>query len=78
MKNNDTPTTREEIRAAMQKAIMEDDKKAYSAAFDQMLQCIQQEVKGEYEQSLNDLRQELDSRILTARGVRQLTTEERD
>lgn len=78
MKNNDTPTTREEIRAAMQKALMEDDKKAYSAAFDQMLQCIQQEVKGEYEQSLNDLRQELDSRILTARGVRQLTTEERD
>lgn len=78
MKNNDTPTTREEIRAAMQKALMEDDKKGYSVAFDQMLQCIQQEVKGEYEQSLNDLRQELDSRILTARGVRQLTTEERN
>ncbi len=78
MKNNDTPTTREEIRSAMQKALMEDDKKGYSVAFDQMLQCIQQEVKGEYEQSLNDLRQELDSRILTARGVRQLTTEERN
>lgn len=78
MKNNDTPTTREEIRAAMQKALMEDDKKGYSAAFDQMLQCIQQEVKGEYEKSLNDLRQELDSRILTARGVRQLTSEERN
>lgn len=78
MKNNDTPTTREEIRAAMQKALKEDDKRGFSDAFDQMLLCIQQEVKGEYDQSLNDLRQELDSRILTARGVRQLTTEERD
>lgn len=77
MKNNDTPTTREEIRAAMQQALKEDDKQAFSKAFDQMLEAIHQDVQEEYDQNLSELRQELDNRVLTVRGVRQLTTEER-
>lgn len=69
---------REEIRALMQKAIKEGDTEGFYQAFDQMLTAIQADLQQSYETQVTSLRQELDSRVLTARGVRQLTTQERD
>lgn len=74
MRSNDL--NREALRATLQQAIVNNDAEAFTQQFDQMLNVIAQDVREEYEQQMNDLRQELDSRILTARGVRQLTSEE--
>lgn len=79
MKSNDiTQNKRTEIRMAMQSAIKAGNTEEFYQQFDKMLEVIGQEVAGQYEQKLNDLQQEMDSRILTARGVRQLTSQERD
>lgn len=75
MRTNDR-FTREELRTALQQAIVANDAEAFTTQFDQMLNVIAQDVRDEYEQEMNNLRQELDSRILTARGVRQLTSSE--
>lgn len=76
MQNNDI-RSREELRTLIQKAVRDNDAEAFQAAFDEMLQRVGLDVQQEYENRMNDLQQELDSRILTARGVRQLTSEER-
>lgn len=76
MNNNDI-RSREELRTLIQKAVRDNDAEAFQAAFDEMLQRVGLDVQQEYENRMNDLQQELDSRILTARGVRQLTSEER-
>lgn len=77
MQNNDI-RSREELRTLIQKAVRDNDAEAFQAAFDEMLQRVGLDVQQEYENRMNDLQQELDSRILTARGVRQLTSEERN
>lgn len=76
MNNNDI-RSREELRTLIQKAVRDNDAEAFQAAFDEMLQRVALDVQQEYENRMNDLQQELDSRILAARGVRQLTSEER-
>ena len=76
MNNNDI-RSREELRTLIQKAVRDNDAEAFQAAFDEMLQRVGLDVQQEYENRMNDLQQELDSRILAARGVRQLTSEER-
>ena len=79
MKSNDiNQNKRLEIRMAVQSAIKAGDTEEFYQQFDKMLEVIGQEVAGQYEQRLNDMQQEMDSRILTARGVRQLTSQERD
>lgn len=77
MQNNDI-RSREELRTLIQKAVRDNDAEAFQAAFDEMLQRVGLDVQQEYENRMNDLQQELDSRILAARGVRQLTSEERN
>lgn len=73
MKSNDlTNSKKTEIRAAMQKALQNDDAEGAAAAFDQMMEYVASEVRQDYE----DLRNETDTRVLAARGVRQLTSEE--
>lgn len=76
MQNNDI-RSREELRTLIQKAVRDNDAEAFQTAFDEMLQRVGLDVQQEYENRMNDLQQELDSRILAARGVRQLTSEER-
>ena len=76
MQNNDIRSC-EELRTLIQKAVRDNDAEAFQAAFDEMLQRVGLDVQQEYENRMNDLQQELDSRILAARGVRQLTSEER-
>lgn len=77
MKTSDT-MTREEVREAMQQAIRDNDTEAFQKAFDQMLTTIGEDVKKENEAQLEQLRQDIDSKVLAARGVRQLTTAERE
>ena len=78
MKSNDiTQNKRLEIRMAMQSAIKAGDTEAFVKEFDNLCQCVGDQVKAEYEQRFNELTQEMDTRVLTARGVRQLTSEER-
>lgn len=79
MKSNDiNKNKRDEIRFAMQSAIKAGNTEEFYQQFDNMLEVIGEEVAQQYEQKLADLQQEMDSRILTARGVRQLTSKERD
>ena len=79
MKSNDiNKNKRDEIRFAMQSAIKAGNTEEFYQQFDKMLEVIGEEVAGQYEQKLTDLQQEMDSRILSARGVRQLTSLERD
>lgn len=75
MRNNDIQN-REELRAQLQQAIRDDNSEAFSTAFSQLITCIGDEIRADYEQQLNDLRQEVDTTILANRGVRQLTTAE--
>lgn len=77
MRHNDFPT-REEIRGLMQKAIKDNDTEGFAGAFDQMMGCIEAGIKADYEGRINELKQELDTSVLAARGVRQLTTQERE
>lgn len=77
MKNADT-LTREEIRAQMQQAIKDGDNEAFYQAFDLMLQDIRNDVQQRAAQQIQQARKEGDTQILAARGVRQLTSAERD
>ena len=75
MRHIDIPT-RDELRSQLQQAIRENNEETFASVFNQLLTCIGEENRREYEQQMNDLRQEMDSTILAGRGVRQLTTEE--
>ena len=77
MKNADT-LTREEIRAQMQQAIKDGDNEAFYQAFDLMLQDIRNDVQQRAAEQIQQARKEGDTQILAARGVRQLTSAERD
>lgn len=77
MRSNDFKA-REEIRAKLQQAITANDSEAFANAFNEMMDNVGADIRQEYEAHISDLQQEIDSRILTARGVRQLTKEERD
>mgnify|MGYP003291083896 CR=1 FL=1 len=77
MNNNDI-RTREELRQALQQAAVSGDTGAFSSVLDEMMQRIGLDIQAEYEQRFDDLRQEVDSRILAQRGVHQLTSEERN
>lgn len=80
MKSNDINgiKTREEYRVLMQKAIKDNDADGFAAAWEGMCQVVGAEIRAEYDQQFQQLQQEMDSRILSARGVRQLTSEERN
>ena len=75
MRSNDI-LTRDELRVQLQQAIKDNNEENFAAAFNQLLTRVGDEIREEYEQQMNDLRQEVDSTILANRGVRQLTTAE--
>ena len=76
MKNNDMKT-RDQLREMMQQSIRDNDTDGFYKAFDQMLDRIAQDVREEYDQKLDELKAEQDSQVLSSRGVRQLTSEEK-
>lgn len=69
--------TREQIRESMHQALRENNVEAYYAAFDEMMERVGYDVRQEYDAKLDELRAELDNKALAARGVNQLTSEER-
>lgn len=77
MKTNDKKT-REELRIEMQSALKNNDSEGYVAAFDQMVDAIAADVRQECDERMEGIEQETNARVLAARGVRQLTTDERD
>lgn len=79
MKSNDIKQNkRNEIRMAMQSAIKAGDTEKFYQEFDKMIEVVGEEIQQKYDTRFAELQQEMDSRILTARGVRQLTSEERN
>ena len=77
MKNNDI-RSREEITAALHQALRDNDTEAYNKTFDELLQRISLDIRAEYREEVENMRRENDTAILASRGVRQLTSTERD
>lgn len=77
MRSNDI-MSRDAIRANMQAAIQSNDTDAFYQSFDQMLTCIEESIKADYQGQLAAMQADADARTLTARGVRQLTTKEKE
>lgn len=76
MKNNDTKS-REEIRQAMQAALAGNDAQGFSDAMNDMLSCIGEEIRQEYDGKIEQMKADGDKTVLASRGVRQLTSAER-
>jgi len=79
LKNNDTLTI-ERVREKLQAAFRANDSEQLQQATDDLVLWAAQETvkaKEAYDRELEQLRGEMDSGILAARGVRQLTSEER-
>ena len=77
IKGENLKAKREELRQKLQEAIKNNDTEAFGSAFNDLQECIGAELRAEFDGQLGELQQELDSRILTARGVHQLTGEEK-
>lgn len=77
MHNNDR-LTREELRAKIQQAVKDGDTQAFSDAFNQMAEVIGDDVMQQANARLDEMQQAADSQVLAVRGVRQLTSKERD
>lgn len=75
---NPNKTDREAIRARMTQALRDNNAEAYTAASMELSGSIAEELREQYDARFDELRQDMDSRILAARGVRQLTSAERD
>ena len=76
MRNNDA-LTRDEIRAKIQQAIKDGNTDEFSVAFDEMIQNIADDVQQRAADQVEEMKQGLDTSVLTARGVRQLTSKEK-
>lgn len=68
---------RQKARQAMVDALKANDDEAFTQAFDEMIVSIGNEIRSEYDQRFDDAQAAADRQILAARGVRQLTGEER-
>ena len=77
MRNNDI-LTRDEIRAKIQQAIKDGNTEDFYQSFDQMLECIQTDIQQRADERINQIKQEQDTSVLSARGVRQLTSREKE
>ena len=77
MRNNDV-LTRDEIRAKIQQAIKDGNTEDFYQSFDEMLDCIQNDIQQRADERIDQYKRENDTTVLASRGVRQLTTKERD
>ena len=77
MKSKDLKN-RDLLREQMQNAIKNSDTDAFYAALDEMIENIGEELRASYEQSAMEALSAVDSGVLAARGLRQLTSEERE
>ena len=77
MINNDV-MQRTDIREKMMQALKDNDQQAFVDSFNQMMESIGDEIKQQYEEQVEGLKSQMDSQVLANRGVRQLTTQEKD
>lgn len=77
MRNADV-LTRDEIRAKIQKSIKDGNTDNFYEAFDEMLECIQDDIQQRADSRIDQMKRENDTSILASRGVRQLTNQEKD
>ena len=77
MINNDV-MQRTDIREKMMQALKDNDQQAFVESFNQMMESIGNEIKQQYEEQVEGLKSQIDSQVLANRGVRQLTTKEKD
>lgn len=77
MNTSDT-LTRGNIREAMQQAIRNNDTEAFQKSFDQMMERIAEDIRQGCEERMDQMRQDMDRKVLATRGARQLTSEERE
>lgn len=77
MINNDI-MQRTGIREKMMQALKDNDQQAFVDSFNQMMESIGDEIKQQYEEQVEGLKSQMDSQVLANRGVRQLTTKEKD
>lgn len=79
MKSNDLINQKkDELREAMQNALQKNDTDGFYTALNQMMQAIGDEIRQDYDGQMEQMKNERDSQVLTARGVRQLTSKERE
>ena len=77
MMNNDV-MQRTDIREKMMQALKDNDQQAFVDSFNQMMESIGDEIKQQYEEQVEGLKVQIDTQVLSNRGVRQLTTKEKD
>ena len=77
MMNNDV-MQRSGIREKMMQALKDNDQQAFVDSFNQMLEAIADEVKQQYDEQVEGLKVQVDTQVLANRGVRQLTTQEKE
>lgn len=66
-----------EIRARIAEAMRNDDTEAYMQACEDMISEKSREILEDYQESLRQMQEQRDDEILSQRGVRRLTSEER-
>ena len=72
MRNGDANTRRDDLRAKIQQAVKDGDTQAFYQAFDEMVQCIGEDVLSQATEQIQAMQQAADTAVLTGRGVRQL------
>ncbi len=79
MKSNDLMNQEKNVlREAMQRALQNNDTDGFYTALDQMMEAVGEEVRRDFENQIAQAKNEFDSQVLSARGVRQLTGRERE
>lgn len=78
MKSTDLTVTREQARENLMQALRNNDEKGASEAFEQIVNSIADDVKNDFTEQLAEQREAADAAALAARGVRQLTSEEKN
>ena len=78
MRNNDVQNhAKEQANELMMKAFQENDPEAYTRALEQLMEAVGQDVRQEYDEYMASITDQQDNNILRARGVRQLTSNEK-
>lgn len=81
MRTNDIITSpeqaRQDARAKLMQAIADNDKASFDLAFNDMLEAIENDILQRHAEQMDEVREEADRSVLSQRGVRQLTSEEK-
>lgn len=68
----------ENVKASMMQALKENNAEGFTEGMNQLMVCVAENVKQEYELQLQQVQASNDSAVLAQRGIRQLTTKEKE